>query len=95
MLGCLVSPTNHVAVWALIQSSFVFVLYSSLLLLLFVVWRVRRIASSPRSLYHVVFCPPGLSSSQVVVSGPAGFVFFAEGLLAEMGIPPQAVVLLD
>ncbi|CAM9580854.1 unnamed protein product, partial [Laminaria digitata] len=32
---------------------------------------------------------------QVVVSGPAGFVFHAEGLLAELGIPPQAVVLLD
>eukprot|EP00904_Undaria_pinnatifida_P011388 jgi/Undpi1/737/HiC_scaffold_10.g04201.m1 len=31
----------------------------------------------------------------VVVSGPAGFVFHAEGLLAELGIPPQAVVLLD
>ncbi|CAM9174906.1 unnamed protein product, partial [Laminaria digitata] len=32
---------------------------------------------------------------QVVVSGPAGFVFRAEGFLTELGIPPQAVVLLD
>ena len=37
----------------------------------------------------------GSSYSQVVVSGPTGFVFRAEGILTELGIPPQAVVLLD
>ena len=45
----------------------------------------------------MLFCFLCLDSfcSQVVVSGPAGFVFRAEGILAELGIPPQAVVLLD
>eukprot|EP00903_Cladosiphon_okamuranus_P012613 g11801.t1 len=32
---------------------------------------------------------------QVVVSGPAGFVFYVEGLLADLCIPPEAVVILD
>lgn len=33
--------------------------------------------------------------SQVVVSGPAGFVFHVEGLLADLRIPPEVVVVLD
>lgn len=33
--------------------------------------------------------------SQVVVSGPAGFVFHVEGLLADLRIPPEVVVILD
>lgn len=32
---------------------------------------------------------------QVVVSGPAGFVFRIESLLAQAKIPPAAIVLLD
>ncbi|CAM9722871.1 unnamed protein product [Ectocarpus sp. 13 AM-2016] len=32
---------------------------------------------------------------QVVVSGPGGFVFHVEGLLADLHIPPEAVVTLD
>ncbi|CAM9348040.1 unnamed protein product [Ectocarpus fasciculatus] len=32
---------------------------------------------------------------QVVVSGPGGFVFHVEGLLADLQIPPEAVVTLD
>ncbi|CAN0232276.1 unnamed protein product, partial [Ectocarpus sp. 12 AP-2014] len=32
---------------------------------------------------------------QVVVSGPGGFVFHVEGLLADLDIPPEAVVTLD
>ncbi|CAM9634010.1 unnamed protein product [Ectocarpus sp. 4 AP-2014] len=32
---------------------------------------------------------------QVVVSGPGGFVFNVEGLLADLHIPPEAVVTLD
>ena len=34
-------------------------------------------------------------SRQVVVSGPSGFVFYVEGILAEMGVPESAIVLLD
>ncbi|CAM9752714.1 unnamed protein product, partial [Hapterophycus canaliculatus] len=32
---------------------------------------------------------------RVVVSGPAGFVFHVEGLLADLKIPPEVVVTLD
>eukprot|EP00752_Nemacystus_decipiens_P001683 g1633.t1 len=32
---------------------------------------------------------------QVVLSGPSGFVFYVETILAEMGVPPAAIVLLD
>ncbi|CAN0493340.1 unnamed protein product [Ectocarpus sp. 12 AP-2014] len=32
---------------------------------------------------------------QVVVSGPSGFVFYVETILAEMGVLPSAIVLLD
>lgn len=32
---------------------------------------------------------------QIVVSGPAGFVFHVEGILADLGVPPEVVVLLD
>lgn len=32
---------------------------------------------------------------QVVVSGPSGFVFYVESILAEMGVLSSAVVLLD
>ncbi|CAB1097426.1 unnamed protein product [Ectocarpus sp. CCAP 1310/34] len=32
---------------------------------------------------------------QVVVSGPNGFVFYVESILAEMGVPSEAIVFLD
>lgn len=32
---------------------------------------------------------------QIVVSGPAGFVFHVEGILADLRVPPEVVVLLD
>lgn len=42
-----------------------------------------------------VYWLPVCRCSQVVVSGPAGFVFHVEGLLADLRIPPEAVVILD
>lgn len=32
---------------------------------------------------------------QVIVSGPSGFVFFVETMLADLGVPSRAIVLLD
>lgn len=34
-------------------------------------------------------------TAQVVVSGPSGFVFYVETILADMGVPSSAIVLLD
>lgn len=42
-----------------------------------------------------LLCLRDVLSLQIVVSGPAGFVFHIESLLAELRIPPEAVVLLD
>lgn len=40
----------------------------------------------------LMFC---FRCDQVVVSGPSGFVFFVENILAEIGVPSSAIVLLD
>lgn len=93
--GCLVAPTTRVGVLELFQSSYLSSWCSLSLCCSFFMRFVLPFWLFSRFLSHVVFCRPGVSSPQVVVSGPAGFVFFAEGLLVEMGIPPQAVVLLD
>lgn len=38
---------------------------------------------------------PCVWNFQIVVSGPAGFVFHVEGILADLRVPPEVVVLLD
>ncbi|CAM9611990.1 unnamed protein product, partial [Ascophyllum nodosum] len=40
-------------------------------------------------------CGDEESYGKVVVSGPRGFVSYVETLLAEMGVPPESLVLLD
>ncbi|CAN0195702.1 unnamed protein product [Ectocarpus sp. 6 AP-2014] len=47
------------------------------------------------TLHELVGIETSSGRLQVVVSGPAGFVFHAEGLLADLHIPPEAVVTLD
>lgn len=51
---------------------------------------VSRPCADPSFVFRLRF-----SGSQVVVSGPAGFVFHVEGLLVDLNIPPEAVVTLD
>lgn len=47
-----------------------------------------------RNLISAVLCV-SIRSNQVVASGPGGFMSTVENILAEMGVPLSAIVLLD
>ena len=63
------------------------VLSTSLLHLFFVV--------ANHGLAHVFITSVYFCCMQVIVSGPTGFVFYVESLLAELGVPFEAIILLD
>lgn len=61
-------------------------------------YNIRRVFAEP-PLWHCYSSQRSLAclpvGGQVVVSGPEGFVFHVEAMLADMGVPPRAVVMLD